>query len=52
MKHYVLPMFNTDARKELRRKYKHPTVLDDLKLTETLANDLDQVRLKVSQLQD
>lgn len=45
-------MFDTDARKDLRRKYKHATVLDDLKLTETLSNDLETVRNKVSQLQD
>ena len=78
MKHFVLPMFDTDYKKGLRRKYGRlqagmigvgkvqksaqdkiadqtartqdsaipGTVLGDLKLTEILSNELEEVRSK------
>ena len=49
VKHFIIPMFDSENKKDLRKKYNEmagiksaaSTVLGDLKLTETLSNELE-----------
>lgn len=55
MKHFVLPMFDTDIQKSLRKKQRNlsPTgVFDELKLSENLLDELGSVRLHLNSMID
>lgn len=52
MKHFVLPMFDTDIQKSLRKKQRGGSVFDELKLTENLFDELGSVRSKLNSMVD
>jgi hypothetical protein len=60
VKHFIIPMFDSENKKDLRKKYNEmagiksaaSTVLGDLKLTETLSNELEGVRNQVDNLKE
>jgi hypothetical protein len=52
VKHFVLPMFDSDIQKSLRKKQRGGSVFDGLKLTENLFDELGSVRSKLHSMVD